>query len=254
MRQQDVVVLRKRGLAMPQVIEKLRLVQGVVNHGQPARALGVVLTRVMEQTIVVCNIGGGHGWLFLSRDNMESSNRKQTYPEKLVRTLTLRSGETITIRPIRPEDADIEREFIEGLSPRSSHMRFMGGVRRASDEMVRYFTDIDYRRHLALIAISEEGGRERQVAVGRFFTSDDGESCEFAIAVADAWQGKGIGYEIMTDLIREARARNLVKMFGSMYAYNDRMIALVRELGFEISDSPVEKDLVDAVLYLGMAV
>jgi len=182
---------------------------------------------------------------------METSDSKQDYPEHLVRRVTLKSGEAITIRPIRPADADIEREFIEGLSPRSSHLRFMGGVRRASDEMVRYFTDIDYVRHMALIATLPEDGRERQVAVGRYFTLEDGQSCEFALVVADTWQGKGIGYAIMTDLIREAGRKGLLKMIGSILADNDRMITLVRDLGFDVSESDVEPGAVEARLNLG---
>lgn len=179
---------------------------------------------------------------------METSEKKQDYPQELVRKLNLSSGEEITIRPIRPEDADIEREFIEGLTPRSSHMRFMGGLRRPSEEMVRYFTDIDYSRHMALIAAVEEDHREREIAVGRYFALEDGRTCEFALVVADAWQGKGIGHQIMQDLIRDAAEKGLSRMVGSVYAYNDQMIALVEDLGFKVRESKVEKDVVEAVL------
>lgn len=181
---------------------------------------------------------------------MGRAGRTQDYPHDLVRKHTLDSGEAITIRPIRPEDAGLERDFIETLSPKSSHMRFMGGIRRPSDQMIRYFTDIDYDRHMALIATSHKGLHEQQIAVGRFFSLDDGHTCEFAVVVADAWQGRGIAHEIMTDLIRIARDKGLDTMVGDILAENERMIGLVRNLGFAVSDARDEPGVLRAVLNL----
>lgn len=181
---------------------------------------------------------------------MGTVGMKQDYPRDLVRKHVLASGEVITIRPIRPEDARLERDFIEALSPKSSHMRFMGGIRRPSEKMVRYFTDIDYDRHMALIATTRKGLHEQQIAVGRFFSFEDGHTCEFAVVVADAWQGQGIAHEIMTDLIRIARDKGLETMVGDILAENERMLGLVRNLGFAVSDAPDEPGLVRAVLDL----
>lgn len=181
---------------------------------------------------------------------MGTAEMKQEYPRDLVRKHVLASGQVLTIRPIRTEDAGLERDFIEALSAKSSHLRFMGGIRRPSDKMVRYFTDIDYDRHMALIATTPKGQREQQIAVGRFFSLDDGQTCEFAVAVADAWQGQGIAHEIMTDLIRIARDKGLRAMVGDILAENERMLGLVRNLGFEVSVSPDDPEIVSAVLYL----
>lgn len=181
---------------------------------------------------------------------MGTAGMKQDYPRELVRKHVLASGEIIIIRPIRPEDAGLERDFIEALSPKSSHLRFMGGIRRPSDKMVRYFTDIDYDRHMALIATTRTGQHEQQVAVGRFFSLDDGHSCEFAVVVADAWQGQGIAHQIMMDLIRIARDKGLTTMVGDILAGNVRMIGLMRNLGFEVSESSEDPGIVKAALNL----
>lgn len=181
---------------------------------------------------------------------MGTAGMKQDYPRDLVRKHLLASGQVITIRPIRTEDAGLERDFIEALSPKSSHMRFMAGIRRPSEKMVRYFTDIDYDRHMALIATTREGQCDQQIAVGRTFLLDDGQTCEFAVAVADAWQGQGIAHEIMTDLIRIARDKGLTTMVGDILAENVRMIGLVRDLGFEVSESPDDPGIVQAALNL----
>jgi len=163
------------------------------------------------------------------------------FPAHLVARMQMPDGTDVLLRPIRPEDAGIEDRFVRELSPRAKYFRFMQSLRELTREMLIRFTQMDYQRELALIAVVMEGGRETEVAVARYGMNPDRESCEFAIVVADAWQGKGIGSRLMGMLMEAAKARGFRRMEGEVLAENAPMLALVRHLGFATdisSDSP----------------
>ncbi|HEX7044699.1 MAG TPA: bifunctional acetate--CoA ligase family protein/GNAT family N-acetyltransferase [Burkholderiales bacterium] len=160
------------------------------------------------------------------------------YPSHLVSHLQLADGTDILLRPIRPEDADLEAAFVHNLSPQSKYMRFMQTLQELTPEMLVRFTQIDYDRELALVAITEQEGREVEVAVTRYSMNPDGESCEFALVVADAWQRKGIGSRLLSVLMDAARARGIRVMEGQVLADNTAMLSLVRRFGFRVRRSP----------------
>jgi acetyltransferase len=160
------------------------------------------------------------------------------YPSELVGTWQPREGPPITLRPIRPEDAELEQEFVKGLSDQSRHFRFMNSLRELTPAMLARFTQIDYDRELAIIAVQEANGREVELGVARYVTNPDGESCEFAIVIADAWQGKGLARRMLETLIDVARSRGLKTIVGHMLSMNQPMIRLADKLGFTIADAP----------------
>jgi acetyltransferase len=154
------------------------------------------------------------------------------YPEEMEAMARLPGGEWVKIRPIRPEDASMEQAFVEGLSSETCRLRFQSSLRSLSPAMLARFTQIDYDREMALVAVLEEAGGEREIAVCRYITLPDGKSCEYAIVIADAWQGKGLGRLLMTALIDVARSRGLETMIGWVLATNTPMLRLDAELGF----------------------
>lgn len=160
------------------------------------------------------------------------------YPSHLVRQLQMADGTELTIRPIRPEDAEIEQQFVRALSPRARYFRFMQSLRELTPEMLIRFTQIDYDRELAFIAVVDERGRETEVGVARYTMNPDGRSCEFALVVADAWQRRGIGSRLMDALVAAARERGFHSMEGEVLADNREMLALARNLGFAVQTSP----------------
>jgi len=165
------------------------------------------------------------------------------YPEELVSQLTLRSGEKVRLRPIRPEDAAIELAFVEGLSLESRRLRFMSGAPSLTPQMLARFTQVDYDREMALIATVSAGDVEKEIAVCRYFTLPDGATCEFAIVVADAWHGKGLGSRMMGALIGVARQRGLEKMMGYVATENDGMLRMCEGLGFTPARDPEDPSL-----------
>ena len=167
------------------------------------------------------------------------------YPAHLVTHWQLPDGTDITIRPMRPEDAAIEQEFVRHLSEEAKYFRFMHAVQELSEPMLVRFTQLDYDRELALIAVTEEKGREVEIGVCRYAINPDGESCEFALVVSDQWQHKAIGHRLMGSLIDAARSKELKTMEGEVMASNHDMLKLVATLGFTVvsrqGDSSIKK-------------
>ena len=156
-------------------------------------------------------------------------------PESAV---TLLDGSEVTIRTLRKEDAQLERDFIRNLSPESRWMRFLGQIGEPSDSLIRKLTELDYRHDMAFIALAREGGTTREVGVSRYSLAPDGQSCECAVTVADAWQGKGLGTVLMRDLIDIARKRGIRSMFSVDANENERMQELAHDLGFKRERDP----------------
>ena len=172
------------------------------------------------------------------------------YPSALRDSMELPGGVVATIRPIRPEDSAIESAFVHGLSEQSKFLRFMFGLRDLTPAMLSRFTQIDYDRELALIAVIDTPEGEQQIGVVRYTTLPDEETCEFAIVVGDDWQGKGLARRMFTRLIEAARARRLKVMNGVTLRENTRMIELSRSLGFTTRTDPEDPDLVQMTLVL----
>ena len=168
------------------------------------------------------------------------------YPADLVKRVQLPDGVNLTIRPIRPEDAEIEREFVRRLSPQSRYFRFMQTVSELSQTMLVRFTQIDYDREMALVAVVEsevDGEGELQVGVARYTVNPDQSSCEFALTVADEWQGRGIGWKLMNELMEVARLRGLRRIQGEVLAENRNMLSLMERLDFSVRTHPEDSGL-----------
>jgi acetyltransferase len=154
------------------------------------------------------------------------------YPRHLVQKGHLADGTPLMIRPIRSEDAESEQAFVKNLSTQAKQLRFMGTLNELSPKMLAQFTQIDYSREMALVALTLENGKYVQQGVARYIINTDNESCEFAIVVSDNYQNQGIGTRLMKALIDAARHHNLDKMEGSVLSKNTGMLQLMSELGF----------------------
>ena len=162
------------------------------------------------------------------------------YPTHFARKIQLNDGTDITIRPIRPEDAEMEAKFVRELSNEAKYFRFMNSFQELSQEMLVRFTQIDYHNEMALIAVKTDVHGDEQIGVARYSTNVDKTSCEFALVVSDKWQSRGIAHHLMKDLMEIARDRNLETMEGQVLRDNSKMLELVSSLGFEIRNDPVD--------------
>ena len=172
------------------------------------------------------------------------------YPTQLVKNVQLNDGTDIVIRPIRPEDAEIEAKFVRELSDETKYFRFMNSIHELSQEMLVRFTQIDYHNEMALIAVQQLDGVEDQIGVARYTTNPDKTSCEFALVVSDKWQNKGIAYRLMRNLMEVARDRDLDVMEGQVLGDNKKMLELMASLDFEISTDPDDSSVRHVVAQL----
>jgi acetyltransferase len=169
------------------------------------------------------------------------------YPQKLVHPHRLFDGSEVVIRPIRPDDANLEQDFVRGLSDDSRYNRFMGQLRELAPRKLQYLTEIDYDRHMALIATVQRDGREVEIGVARYVVTPGSDSCEFAIAVDDAWQGTGVAGLLMLELMAAARSSGLKTMVGFVLSSNHKMLKFCRQLGFECHRELGEGDTINVV-------
>ncbi|HTP47316.1 MAG TPA: GNAT family N-acetyltransferase [Casimicrobiaceae bacterium] len=172
------------------------------------------------------------------------------YPAELETTVSLRDGTRLQVRPIRPEDADLERAFVAGLSEETRYRRFMQNLPQLTPQMLARFTQVDYDRELALIALGSVRRRERILGVVRYVANPDRESAEFAVVVSDAWQGRGLGRALMELLIARARARGYSQLVGNVLAVNAPMLGLAASLGFAHAMDPEDPEQIIVTLDL----
>lgn len=159
------------------------------------------------------------------------------YPHHLISSYELSDGTKIIIRPIRPEDAKIAQEFVNNLSTQAKHFRFMEQLHELTPNMIGRLTQIDYDREMVLIATLEQNSIEKTVGIVHYVINPDLKTCEFGLVIADMWQKKGIGAQLMNSLMQIAKAKDIDAMMGVVYAENLAMLELAKYLGFSISSS-----------------
>ena len=169
------------------------------------------------------------------------------YPRRLVRPMVMEDGQEWLLRPIRPEDATLLQEFVRDLSDESRYMRFVSMLRELTPRMLARYTRIDYDREVALVATvqvpnPENRGllRERIVGFAHYLRNADGQGAEYALVIADDWQRRGLGGELMRSLFQVARQQGLRYIEGLVLATNRAMIGLMTSLGLQ--NDPDEED------------
>lgn len=151
-------------------------------------------------------------------------------------------GRCVELAPVAPTDAPAERAFIGALSLTSRYRRFHFGLRELSPEAARAMTEIDQHHHVAWVA--RPADERTIVGDARYVRRTDSADAEFAIAVADAWQGAGLGRALLTRLAAHARAQGVQRLFGDVLWGNPAMLALVRSLGAQLRRDPGDSTVV----------
>ncbi len=144
-------------------------------------------------------------------------------------------GRRTLIRPLRPDDLEIERAFVGSLSAESLSSRVLSAGVTVSDESLHRLVEVDQRTHIAIaVTLPLHDGAETLLGVGRYALTPDGRTAEFAITVRDDWQGKGLGTLLVEELIACAKAAGIHVLGGDVLRGNDAMMALLRKLGFSM--------------------
>ncbi len=174
------------------------------------------------------------------------------YPVEWIDRWQLPNGKSVTVRPVLPQDVLLEHDFVaSGMTQQSRYQRFQIGLRELPQSVARYFTHIDYHDHFALIAESFEDTGHTQVGDARFVRDTSRpDAAEFGIAVADAWQGQGLGRRLLQTTIAAARVHGITLVYGDVLRDNLGMLALVKANGFASGRHPDDARLVRVRLEL----
>ncbi|MBA2673816.1 bifunctional acetate--CoA ligase family protein/GNAT family N-acetyltransferase [Ramlibacter sp.] len=170
------------------------------------------------------------------------------YPAQLEETLAWQ-GETILVRPIRPEDEPQHRAFVAGLQPEDLRLRFFSVRRELPRSELARLTQVDYAREMAFIAVrTVPGGADETLGVVRAVIDPDNADAEFAVIVRSDLKGRGLGRLLMRKMIGFLSSRGTGRMVGYVLRDNQPMRALARSLGFDAGVSPAGEDSVFVVL------
>jgi acetoin utilization protein AcuB len=154
--------------------------------------------------------------------------------------LWLRRGESMIIRPIRPNDATRLQTSFAQMSPETIYDRFMGYKKALPDQEARNLASLDYNSQMALVATnSKEHGEETIIGVAHYYVLDDDPSCaEFAVVISDAYQRQGLGTHLMLRLMEYAQAHGIRTLLGYARGQNFQLLRFVQRSGL-----PIERKL-----------
>ncbi len=171
------------------------------------------------------------------------------YPKGWEKSVTVSSGRVIFIRPIQPSDDGLYGRFLRSITTADLRLRFFTPKAEFSDAFIARFTQIDYAREMAFIAIDPESGE--MLGGSRLIAGPDYTSGEYAAMVRSDLKGHGIGWALMQQLIEYAKAEGLQQIYGSVLHENTQMLAMCRELGFAVRTDPDDIMLYQVTLALG---
>ena len=159
------------------------------------------------------------------------------YPADLIDVVQIGNGQRVLIRPVLPQDEALTSAFFSDLPAQARYDRFMAPMRNLPPELIKRFTNVDYASHLALVAEIFNGGSETVVAEARYARGADSSVAEFAVSVAEAWQGRGLAKLLLGKLISRAAGAGVERVVGETLASNDKMLHLARKAGFTAAPS-----------------
>ena len=167
-------------------------------------------------------------------------------------TETLKDGRRALVRPIRRDDVERIKRFVDGLSPASKHFLFLGGIAHLTDDALRKLTEPDYASAMVFVALDAGTGKTpRQIGVCRYAGGDSADGAEISVAVADDWQHLGLGKRLLHRLIDYARAHGVQRLYSMDSIGNSRMRKLARNVGFNEKPDPDDASQVICYLDLG---
>ncbi len=163
------------------------------------------------------------------------------YPLHYEKKVVARTGIELFMRPVKPEDAPMLLDMFNSLSTRTRYFRFFTPLKVLPLDLLKKFTQIDYNRDMALVALKNSNPDAMILAAARFMSKSGQSDAEFAVVCRDVWQGRGVGRVLLENLILFAKERRIESMCGYVLAENIHMLSLARRLGFCLTKIPCEE-------------
>jgi acetyltransferase len=159
------------------------------------------------------------------------------YPNQYESDWLLEDGTPVLLRPMRPEDEALVKELLENCSDQTLYFRYFRLIKKFPHSFLIRFTQNDYDREIGLAAFGTPPGPEVMMGVSRIVMTPERDKAEFAVIVADPWQGKGLGEKLISRIIEIARDYGVKSLWGEVLAENVPMLALVKKMGFTLQSS-----------------
>lgn len=172
------------------------------------------------------------------------------YPAELERDWEPAGGPAVHIRPLRSDDLERELRFVQGLSPETLYLRMQYFASQLTERDLERLLDVDYFERMAIAGMVGPPDGAQFVGVSRYARIEGTTRAECAVVVADGWQGRGLGTELMRSLALAAKARGITCLEGSTLAENQRIGAWARRFGFNVRTEPHSGGLVKVTLDL----
>ncbi len=157
----------------------------------------------------------------------------KTYPVRFIEPVQLKDGTLVQLRPIHPIDGNQAENFRGKLSAESVYDRFLGYIPKISEKLVERLTNIDYSKEMAIVAEVHLEKEKEVIAVARI-ASDGSSSADFAVIIADDWQGKGLGITLTSYLIEVAKEMDFEKIYATVFTRNIGMLKILKQKDFTL--------------------
>ena len=170
------------------------------------------------------------------------------YPSQWQRHIEVKDGWQVFVRPIRPEDEPTIQRFLEHVTSDDRRLRFFAPMKQFSHEFIARLTQLDYARAMAFVAF--DGKTREMVGVVRLHSDSIYESGEYAILLRSDLKGRGLGWTLMQLIIEYAKSEGLKRISGDVLRDNRVMLAMCRQLGFDVKSNTEEPSLCNVSLRL----
>ena len=165
---------------------------------------------------------------------------------------TLKNGQKVRIRAIRPADKDLVLEMFRNLEPESIYTRFFHAKKLLTESDLKMITEVDFEKAVAFVVIVGPEDNETMIAGGRYSCIETEGACqnaELAFIVEEDYHGQGIASMLLRRLAEIARTRGVVQFEAEVLAQNRAMLNVFRRSGLPVKEN-YEGDSIHVVMPL----
>ncbi|MDY6796030.1 MAG: GNAT family N-acetyltransferase [Actinomycetota bacterium] len=216
-------------------------------HGKNVRERAMGLIAIARPDFRSWLIGEAKKLNLIYPDQVFIPGKEGEYPEELERYRVTSDGLDILLRPVKISDEPLLKDFFYSLSDESNYSRFFALREYMPHEVLQKFVAINYTRQMVILAVAQEGEREKAIGVGQYAVLGDTHTAEVAIAVRDDYQEKGIGTELLAHLAMIAKREGLHGFTADYLAQNRPVNRLIAKTGLE-----AKKEISEGVCHIDM--